>query len=85
MKVYDEIDAAGGVDEWIAKDPENRGRCDLCGEVYDHLMFDHPSLSDVGEFVSRSDRYEKGDRLGSVLKHVIAHAQCGIDHGLELA
>lgn len=79
MKVYDEIDAAGGVDEWIAEDPDNRGRCDLCGEVYDHLG--EPSIAEVGEFVDT-----RGDDTESPYpNHVIAHAQCGVDRELELA
>lgn len=59
------------------------GECDLCGDWFD-LNSSTPSRAEVGEFVR--DRTEH-DAEGSVaiIEHVIAHAQCGIDHGLEMA
>lgn len=53
--------------------PQFSGQCELCGEPYDQLAVSEPSLSDVGEFVDGNSN------------HVIAHAQCGIDAGLEIA
>ena len=48
------------------------GICDLCGEPYNQLS-DKPSEADVAEYVDSNSN------------HVIAHAQCGIDAGLEMA
>lgn len=48
------------------------GICDLCGEPYNCLS-EKPSEAEVGEFVDSNSN------------HVIAHAQCGIDSGLEMA
>lgn len=51
-------------------------RCKLCSEPW--VSWYSGSLdAEAGEFVQK-------DRSGSV-KHVLAHAQCGLDLGLELA
>lgn len=50
-----------------------KGDCDICGEPYDQTS-SRPSMNEVGEFWDP----EKNDS-------VVAHAQCGIDAGLELA
>lgn len=78
MSIHEVIQEMGE-DNWLEQDPDNRGWCELCGEPYDTLG--SPMYSEVGEFVdTRGDDTESPHP-----KHVIAHAQCGLDHGLELA
>lgn len=50
--------------------------CDICGEEIDWLS-PLPSKCEAGEFYDPN--------LPIDAKHVVAHAQCGIDRGLELA
>lgn len=54
-------------------DPTDVGKCEICGEDYDQND-PRPSVADVGEFY---DPKFDGD--------IIAHAQCGINAGLEPA
>lgn len=56
--------------EWVEVHRAADGSCDLCGEPFSYLT------DEVGEFWDGDD--EDGES-------VIAHAQCGIDHGLQLA
>lgn len=58
------------------------GTCDLCGEPFDQSSR-RPSLNEVGEFVRTIP--EAGFGGQDITETVIAHAQCGLDAGLELA
>lgn len=59
----------------IVRDHDNdmKTTCELCGEPID-FMSPLPSLSEAGEF------WEPDEKRG-----VIAHADCGLSYGLELA
>ena len=50
-----------------------KAECKICGEEIDRSS-PLPSKNEAGEFIDRATG-----------RHVIAHAQCGIDAGLELA
>lgn len=54
---------------------QNRGPCDICGEEIDYES-PLPSKNEAGEFCDPADPGGK---------HYIAHAQCGIDAGFQLA
>jgi hypothetical protein len=74
--------AAARLDAWITREPPEAGEadhfifpwgqedCDICGEQLPDIT------GEVGEFVGASF-----DEDGSL----IAHAQCGLDAGYELA
>jgi hypothetical protein len=54
-------------------DPDDmQGDCEICGERYD-VRSPLPSISEIGEFVEADGT------------HVITHAECGVNAGLELA
>jgi hypothetical protein len=59
-----------------------KGQCELCGETYDQAD-PRPSRSEVAEFFDHERQH--ADPSKPFAGHVIAHAQCGIDAGLELA
>lgn len=72
-------DTPGEGDHYYPRDLEDevsdddfKGKCDLCDEPYD-ARSPLPSRNEVGEFVAPDGT------------HVIAHAQCGITSGYELA
>lgn len=53
-----------------------RGDCEICGERYD-IEDPRPSMNEVAEFATFDG---DGNYVG-----VVAHGQCGIDRGLEMA
>jgi hypothetical protein len=70
----DEDGTCNGTEDGMAR------ACELCGELIDWSS-PLPSKSEAGEFYDPS--IDKGD--SPMQGHVIAHAQCGIDAGLDMA
>lgn len=55
-----------------------KGDCDICGEPYD-ANDPRPSMSEVAEFCDPDREWDEHENS------FVAHAQCGLDAGYELA
>lgn len=63
-----------------------KGACEICGEHYD-TSSPRSSVADIGEFYDPDEaaKAEVGLTSNPFPGHVIAHAECGINAGLEIA